>query len=104
MASTVFYNHGVLVAARHVEATRNARKTHPNGRITGADVKAGFEKISDFTLGGVVPPLKITVTDHEGGGLVEIWQVKGGKFVRVTGWYSAYRDLVAKHIKEATKS
>ena len=104
MASTVFYNRGVLVAALHVEAIRNALKTHPNGRITGADVKAGFEKISNFTLGGLVPPLKITVTDHEGGGLVQIWQVKGGKFVRVTGWYSAYPDLVAKHIKEATKS
>jgi len=64
-------------------------------------VKAGFEKISNFTLGGLVPPLKITATDHEGGGLVQIWQVKGGKFVKVTDWYSAYPDVVAKHIKEA---
>jgi branched-chain amino acid transport system substrate-binding protein len=105
MASTVFYNRGVLVAALHVEAIRNALKAHPDGKITGADVKAGFEKISNFTLGGLVPPLKITATDHEGGGLVQIWQVKGGKFVKVTDWYSAYPDVVAKHIKEAgTKS
>jgi branched-chain amino acid transport system substrate-binding protein len=101
MASTVFYNRGVLVAALHVEAIRNALKAHPDGKITGADVKAGFEKISNFTLGGLVPPLKITPTDHEGGGLVQIWQVKGGKFVKVTDWYSAYTDVVAKHIKEA---
>ena len=105
MASTVFYNRGVLVAALHVEAIRNALKAHPDGKITGADVKAGFEKISNFTLGGLVPPLKITATDHEGGGLVQIWQVKGGKFVKVTDWFSAYPDVVAKHIKEAgTKS
>jgi branched-chain amino acid transport system substrate-binding protein len=101
MASTVFYNRGVLVAALHVEAIRNALKAHPDGHITGADVKGGFEKISNFTLGGLVPPLKITVTDHEGGGLVQIWQVKGGKFVRVTDWFSAYPEVVAKHVKEA---
>ena len=101
MASTVYYNRGVLIGALHVEAIRNALKAKPDGKITGADVKAGFEKISNFTLGGLVPPLKITNTDHEGGGLVQIWQVKGGKFEKVTDWYSAYPDVVAKHIKAA---
>jgi branched-chain amino acid transport system substrate-binding protein len=104
MASTVFYNRGVLVAALHVEAIRNALKAKPNAKITGADVKAGFEQISNFTLGGLVPPLKISPTDHEGGGLVQIWQVKGGKFAKTTDWFSAYPDVLAKHIKEAAKS
>src|SRR5438094_599815 len=101
MASTVFYNRGVLIAALHVEAIRNALKAKAGGKITGVDTKAGFEKISNFTLGGLVPPLKITPTDHEGGGLVQIWQVKGGKFEKVTDWYAAYPDVVAKHIKAA---
>jgi branched-chain amino acid transport system substrate-binding protein len=101
MASTVFYNRGVLIAALHVEAIRNALKAKPDGKITGVDTKAGFEKISNFTLGGLVPPLKVTPTDHEGGGLVQIWQVKDGKFVKVTDWYAAYQDVVAKHIKES---
>ncbi len=101
MASTVFYNRGVLLGALHVEAIRNALKAKPDGKITGADVKAGFEKISNLTLGGLVPPLKITPQDHEGGGLVQIWQAKGGKFVKETEWFSAYQDIVAKHIKEA---
>jgi branched-chain amino acid transport system substrate-binding protein len=101
MASTVFYNRGVLVAALHVEAIRNALKAKPDGKITGVDTKNGFEKISNFTLGGLVPPLKITNTDHEGGGLVQIWQVKDGKFVKETDWFAAYQDVVAKHIKES---
>jgi len=101
MASTVFYNRGVLVAALHVEAIRNALKAKPDGKITGVDTKAGFEKISNFTLGGLVPPLKVTPTDHEGGGLVQIWQVKDGKFVKETDWFAAYQDVVAKHIKES---
>jgi len=101
MASSVFYNRGVLVGALHVEAIRNALKAHPDGKITGADVKAGFEKISNFTLGGLVPPLKITPQDHEGGGLVQLWQVKDGKLVKVSDWYAAYQNIVAKHIKES---
>jgi len=101
MASTVFYNRGVLVAALHVEAIRNAVKAKPDGKITGVDAKNGFEKISNFTLGGLVPPLKVTNTDHEGGGLVQIWQVKDGKFVKETDWFAAYQDVVAKHIKES---
>src|SRR5436309_2996324 len=103
MDSTVFYNRGVLIGALHVEAIRNALKAKPDGKITGEDVKKGFEKINNFTLGGLVPPLKVTSTDHEGGGLVQIWQVKDGKFVKVTDWFAAYQGVVAKHIKEAGK-
>ena len=64
-------------------------------------MKAGFEKISNFTLGGLIPPVKITATDHEGGGLVQIWQVKGGKFVKASDWFSAYPEVVARHIGQA---
>jgi branched-chain amino acid transport system substrate-binding protein len=103
MSSTVYYNRGVLIAALHVEAIRNAVKDKKSGNITGEDAKKGFEKISNFTLGGLVPPLKITPTDHEGGGVVQIFSVKGGKFVKATEWFSAYNDVVAKHIKEAKK-
>jgi branched-chain amino acid transport system substrate-binding protein len=99
MASTVFYNRGVLIAAVHVEAIRNALRAKPGGNITGADVKVGFEKIKGFTLGGLVPPLEITQNDHEGGGWVQIFTVKGGKFVKATEWDKAYPDVLAKHIK-----
>jgi branched-chain amino acid transport system substrate-binding protein len=98
MASTVFYNRGVLIGAVQVEAIRNALKAHPDGKITPGDVKAGLEKISNFTLGGLVPPLKINAEDHEGGGLVQVYRVQGGKFVKVTDWYAAYVDIVNKQV------
>src|SRR5262249_26740318 len=79
MASTVYYNRGVLIAALHVEAIRNALKMKPDGKITGEDVKKGFEQISNFTLGGLVPPLKLSPENHEGGGLVEGGQGQGGR-------------------------
>jgi len=99
MASTVYYNRGVLQAALAVEAIRNALEAKPTGAITGADVKRGFEHIKDFTLGGLVPPLAITPENHEGGGWVQVWQVKDGKLVRVTDWYRAYPDVIAHQLK-----
>ena len=45
--------------------------------------------------------LKITAEDHEGGGWVRIFQVKGGKFVPATDWIQAYRDVVENAVKTA---
>ena len=104
MASSVYYNRGVLIAAVHVEAIRNALKAKHGGKITGADVKAGMEKIRDFTLGGLVPPLEITATDHEGGGWVEIFQVKGGKLVKATDWFKGYPEVVATQLRAAANN
>jgi branched-chain amino acid transport system substrate-binding protein len=101
MAASVYYNRGPLLGALHVEAIRNALKAKPDGKLTGEDVKRGFEQIKGFTLGGLIPPLEISPQDHEGGGWVQIYQVKGGKFVKATDWFQAYRDVVAKFVKQA---
>jgi branched-chain amino acid transport system substrate-binding protein len=101
MASTVYYNRGVLIAAIQVEAIRNALKAKKGQKITGADVKTGMESIRHFTLEGLVPPLEITAADHEGGGWVQIFQAKGGKLVKATDWFKAYPEVVAKAIQEA---
>jgi len=101
MQSTVYYNRGVLQAALAVQGIKNALAAKPNGAITGEDVKNGLEHIKDFTLGGLVPPIELSPTNHEGGGWVQIWQVKGGKLTRTTGWFKAYPDVIAAHLKEA---
>lgn len=98
MQQTVYYNRGVLIAAVHLEAVRNALKAKKGGPITGDDVKKGMEQISNFTLGGLVPPIKLTPEDHEGGGLVQVVQVKGGKFVKDSDWFSGYGDIINKQI------
>jgi branched-chain amino acid transport system substrate-binding protein len=61
---------------------------------TAEDIKKGFEMIRNFALGGLVPPLTITAADHEGGGWVQIFQVKGEGFQKETPWFRAYRKLV----------
>jgi branched-chain amino acid transport system substrate-binding protein len=99
--NTVYYNRGLLQAAVHVEAIRNALKANGGKQPTGDDIKKGMESIRGFTLGGLVPPLELTATDHEGGGWVQVFQVKGGKFVKGTDWTRAYRDVVEAAIKKA---
>lgn len=101
MESTVYYNRGVLQAALAVQGIRNALAAKPSGPITGEDVKKGLEHVKNFTLGGLVPPIEITPANHEGGGWVQIWQVKGVKLTRVTDLFKAYPDVIAAHLKEA---
>ena len=93
MASTVFYNRGVLVAAIHVEAIRNALKAKPDGKITGADVKDGFEKITNFSLGGLVPPLKITPTGPRGRRAGADLAGEGRQVREGDRWFAAYPDV-----------
>ena len=102
MASSVYYNRGILGIAIHVEAIRNALKLSGGQKPTGEQVKKGFEMIHDFTLGGLVPPLEITPADHEGGGWVQIFQVKGDKLVKETDWFRGYRDMVMKLVSAAS--
>ena len=105
MDSTVLYNRGVLIAALHVEALRNAIKAKGGATPTSEEVKKGMEAVKGFTLGGLVPPMEITAADHEGGGWVEIWTVKGGKLERTKAWFQGYRPVIQKHLAaEASKS
>jgi branched-chain amino acid transport system substrate-binding protein len=101
MDDTVVYNRGLLNAAVHTEAVRHALELTGGKKPTGEDVKKGFEQIHDFTLGGLVPPLKVTAEDHEGGGWVKVFQAKGGKFVAETDWFRAYPEVVAAAVKKA---
>jgi branched-chain amino acid transport system substrate-binding protein len=98
MASTVYYNRGLLWAAVHLKAIENAIKAKGSGNIIGVDVQQGFEQIKDFTLGGMLPPMTITSEDHEGGGWVQIFQVKGEGFQPVTKWMRGYRDVVMEMV------
>lgn len=100
MESTVYYNRGLLAAALHLKAIENAVSAKGgSAEISGEDVKNGFEKISNFTLGGILPPMSITRDDHEGGGWVRIFQVKGQGFVPVTDWMHGYRETVMEMVK-----
>jgi branched-chain amino acid transport system substrate-binding protein len=105
MASSVYYNRGVLNAAMHVEAVRNAIKAKGGAKPTSEEVKNGMEHIKGFTLGGLLPPMELTPADHEGGGWVQVWTVHGGKLTRTKDWFQGYRSVIQKHLAaDASKS
>ncbi|HJZ33164.1 MAG TPA: ABC transporter substrate-binding protein [Hyphomicrobiaceae bacterium] len=95
---SVLYNRGVMVAAIHAEAARNAIKAKGGAKPTSEDVKNGLESVKGFTLGGMVPPMEVTPEDHEGGGWVQVWTVKGGQLAKDGEWFQAYRDVIKKHL------
>jgi branched-chain amino acid transport system substrate-binding protein len=97
--TSVFYNRGLVIAALHVEAARNAIKAKGGAKPTSEDVKNGMEAIKGFTLGGMVPPMEVTREDHEGGGWVQVWTVKDGKLVKDGEWFQAHRDVIKKHLQ-----
>jgi branched-chain amino acid transport system substrate-binding protein len=100
MVGSVYYNRGILNTAILIEAVRVAIDKY-GMPLTGEKVKDGMESIKDFSLGGFLPPLTFTPQDHEGGGWVRIYQVKGEKFMPYTDWMRGYRDLVLTEVKEA---
>lgn len=103
MASTVFYNRGLLIGALHVEALKHAVAANGgNADITGTQVRDGFRAVSDFSLGGLMPPLNMAGGDHEGGGWTRVFKVTKDGFVPATDWFKGYRDVVFGMIKEET--
>lgn len=103
LEKSVYYNRGITWIAVHLEAIRNAVKAS-GPQVNGEGVKKGFEMIRDFSLGGLLPKLTITPTDHEGGGWVQMYQVKGNSWVAVTDWFKAYPEVIQEALREAPKN
>ena len=98
----VYYNRGVLIGAILTEGVRLAIKDH-GLPVTGDKVRKGYETMKNFDLQGFLPPLTVTPQDHEGGGWVRMYQVKGKEWVPVTDWFRGYRDEVLAEVKKANK-
>jgi branched-chain amino acid transport system substrate-binding protein len=62
------------------EALRRADKT---GKLNGESVRAAAETLKDFDTGGLTPPLTYTSTDHRPTTKTPIYQVQGGKLVKI---------------------
>jgi branched-chain amino acid transport system substrate-binding protein len=97
---SVYYNRGVFNAALVIEGIRLAVEKF-GLPVTGEKVKLAYEQIKDFTLGGFLPPLSVTVNDHEGGGWVRLYQTKGEQLVPHTEWFRGYRNIVLDEVKKA---
>ena len=74
------YVRGWASATVWVEALKRADKA---GKLTGEGVRAALETFKDFDLGGLASPVTWTATDHRPSTKTAVFQVQGGKLVKV---------------------
>jgi branched-chain amino acid transport system substrate-binding protein len=99
----VYYSRGVLISGIMVEGIRLAIQNY-GLPVTGEKVKKGYELFKNFDLQGFLPPMTVTPQDHEGGGWVQLFQVKGKEWVPITDWYRGYREEVLAQVKKVNDS
>jgi branched-chain amino acid transport system substrate-binding protein len=95
---SVYYNIGLVNAALAVEALRTGHAKFGNRPLNGEEGRWAFEHltIDDARLKkigflGLLQPISLSVTDHEGGGAARIQQWDGTKWNLTTDWIQADR-------------
>ncbi len=100
-AGTGYYNIGVATMALFAEGARLALDKE-GAPLTPAKLKKGLESIKNFTADGLLPPVTITPTDHQGGGRGRIATWDGKAWRPDTGWFAASQDVVWDLIKKTS--
>jgi branched-chain amino acid transport system substrate-binding protein len=59
------------------------RRADAKNALNGPGVKAAFEELRNFEVGGLTDPVTYTPTDHRPSTKTKIYQVKGGKLAKV---------------------
>lgn len=102
LVGTTYYNIGVLSAALMVEGVRNALQASKGAALTAESLNAGLRSIRNFNAEGLSPPITVTKTDHQGGGMGRVAQWDGQRWVPKSDWLSADQDLVWDLIKQSS--
>ncbi len=104
----ITYNGGVVTGILHTEAIRTAQGKFGRKPLTGEQIRWGFEhlEINEKLLKalgavGLVPPLKLSCADHEGGAPIKFHEWDGKKFTVVTDWVPTDQSIVRPLIEEA---
>jgi branched-chain amino acid transport system substrate-binding protein len=106
---TVYYNLGVVNGILNVEAVRIAQEKFGKKPLTGEQVRWGFEhlnideaRLKALGAEGLVQPLKLSCSDHEGGGAVRFQQWDGQKWNLISDWVQADRALLRPIIEASS--
>jgi len=112
---TIYYNLGVENGILNVEAIRTAQAKFGKRPLTGEEVRWGFEnldigdsRLKELGALGLLQPIKLSCSDHEGGGAVRFQQWDGQKWVTISDWVHPDRAVLrpiieasaAKYAKE----
>jgi branched-chain amino acid transport system substrate-binding protein len=81
-AKGLHYVQGWYTMASMAEGIANAVREKGDGEVSGADIKAGLEKVKDFKT-GVSDPITFTPENHAGMQAAPLFQVEGGVFKKI---------------------
>jgi branched-chain amino acid transport system substrate-binding protein len=105
----VYYNLGVVNGILNVEAVRVAQRKYGKRPLTGEEVRWGFEhidvddaRLKELGALGLMQPIKLSCTDHEGGGAVRFQQWDGKQWKVVSDWVRSDRALLRPIIEESS--
>ena len=95
---SVYYNSGLVNAAIAVEAIRTGQKKFGNRPLNGEEGRWGLEhldlgdaRLKEIGFLGLMQPLKLSCSDHEGGGAAKVQQWDGQQWKLITDWVQADR-------------
>ncbi|MEA2697558.1 MAG: branched-chain amino acid transport system substrate-binding protein [Myxococcales bacterium] len=98
---SIYYNLGVENGILNVEAIRVAQAKFGNRPLTGEEVRWGFEnlniddrRLKELGALGLLQPIKLSCSDHEGGGAVRFQQWDGQKWVTISDWVHPDRAVL----------
>jgi branched-chain amino acid transport system substrate-binding protein len=104
----ILYVRGMINAMLGVEAIRTAQARFGNKPMTGEQVRWGLEnlnitadRIKQLGFEGVLKPIKVSCTDHEGArtGRIQTWDGKNWKIT--SDWYESDDNVIAPMVKDA---
>ena len=105
---TIMWNRGVVNAILATEGIRTAMGKFGNKEMTGEQVQWGLENldlskdyIEESGWTGLVPELKISCFDHEGGGGVKFQQWNGSGWDQLTDFIATDQEIVRPMIEES---
>ena len=74
-----------------VAGIEEAAKVHPDGDLTGEEIRTGIESIKDLDLGGLGAPVSFSAESHMGTEQTRLGIVKDGQWEPLTDYFS-YND------------
>jgi branched-chain amino acid transport system substrate-binding protein len=108
LVGTVLWNRGLAAAMMTVEAVRTAQAKYGKKPLTGEQVRWGIEnltldtkRLNQLGFSSMVPPIKVSCTDHSGSGLVRFQQWDGKRWKAVSDWMSGDRAMVRKMVEDS---
>ena len=103
----VLYNRGVVNSMLGVEAIRAAMQKFGNKPLTGEQIRWGFEnldlsaeRIRELGFEGMLRPLKVSCSDHEGARVSRLHQWDGKQWKIISDWYTGDDSVLLPLVKD----